>query len=161
MASMETSMIRTDPIVARNFYLEIPGKSTIVLQSVSSINVELTPVSTTQNGYRGRTEHIKTVGATTNVPEVEMTRMAPFNAAQDPIWQWFLRIRDKGFKSRSADRMSLYLWLYDTAGVKPVGQFTMHGAWPFKIVTDALSTDSNEPMKEVITFCCERVERNQ
>jgi phage tail-like protein len=154
-------MIRSDPIVARNFYLEIAGETTIVLQGVSALNVELAPVATTQNGYKGRTQHIKTVGATTNVPEVEMTRMAPFHANQDPIWKWFLDIRENGFKSRTDNRKLLHLWLYDTAGAQAVGEFTMYGAWPYKIVTDSLSTDSNDPMKETITFVCERVERNK
>jgi phage tail-like protein len=153
-------MIRNDPIVARNFYLSFPGSTQIVLQSVSALNVELTPVSTTQNGARGRTQHIKTVGANTNVPEVEMVRMAPRDAGGDAIWKWYKKIHSGGFKNRTDNRQTLTLTLYDP-GANPVAEFNMHGAWPYKIVTDALSTDSNEAMKETITFVCEWIERKK
>ena len=155
-----TALIRTDPIVARNFYLSIQGSSQIVIQSVSALNVELTPVSTTQNGPKGVTQHIKTVGANTNVPEVEMVRMAPRDAKSDAIWGWYTGIHKSGFKDRTHNRKMLTLQLYDPAGVN-VAAFNMHGAWPYKIVTDALSTDSNEAMKETITFVCEWIERSK
>lgn len=155
-----TAMIRTDPIVARNFYLSFPGSEQIVLQSVSALNVELTPVSTTQNGPKGITQHIKTVGANTNVPEVEMVRMAPRDSKGDKIWDWYRDIHREGFKDRNSNRKMLTLHLFDPGGHQ-VAEFNMHGAWPYKIVTDALSTDSNEAMKETITFVCEWIERSQ
>ena len=152
-------MIKQQPIVARNFFLSWPSaKEGLVIQSVSSLNMEVTPVSTTQNGSRGRIEHIKTIGANTNVPEVEMVRMAPRQANQDKLWQWYKRIFEKGFKDRKTDRETLTLELFDPGGAK-VAEFNMHGAWPYKIVNDALSNDSNEPMKETITFVCEWIER--
>lgn len=154
------TMISHDPIVARNFWLKFPGGDSIVLQSVGALNVEMTPVATTQNGAKGRMQHIKTVGANTNVPEVEMVRMAPRDASGDKIWKWYKDIHKNGFKNRTDNRQTLTLQLFDPGGTK-VGEFDMHGAWPFKIVTDALSTDSNEPMKETITFVCEWIERSK
>jgi phage tail-like protein len=153
-------IIQDDPIVARNFYLEIDGSSGIVLQSVSSLNLELTPVSTTQNGKGGKIEHIKTVGSNVNVPEVEMVRMAPRDAGKDPLWIWYKKIHSSGFKGRSDGRKTLTLQLFDVSA-KKVGEFSLHGAWPYKIVNDALSNDSNEPMKETITFVCEWIERRK
>lgn len=159
MKSPAVGMIKTDPIVARNFFLSWPKfKEGLVIQSVSALNMEMTPVSTTQNGSRGRMEHIKTVGANTNVPEVEMVRMAPRDASKDALWLWYKRIFAAGFKDRTTDRETLTLELFD-AGAHKVAEFNMHGAWPYKIVNDALSTDSNEPMKETITFVCEWIER--
>ena len=159
MKSPAVGMIKSDPIVARNFFLSWPkAKEGLVIQSVSALNMEVTPVSTTQNGSRGRTEHIKTIGANTNTPEVEMVRMAPRVANSDPLWIWYKKIFSKGFTSRNADRETLTLELFD-AGANKVAEFNMHGAWPYKIVNDALSTDSNEPMKETITFVCEWIER--
>jgi hypothetical protein len=40
-----------------------------------------------------------------------------------------------------------------------VGRFNLQNAWPSKIASDSLSTDSNEAMKENITFQCERIDR--
>jgi phage tail-like protein len=153
-------IITTDPIVARNFYLEIDKTSGIVLQSVSAMNLELTPVSTTQNGKGGKIQHAKTVGSNVNVPEVEMVRMAPADATKDPLWIWYKQIHAGGFKSRTDGRKTLSLQLFDTSA-KKCGEFSLHGAWPYKIVNDALSNDSNEPMKETITFVCEWIERRK
>jgi phage tail-like protein len=74
------------------------------------------------------------------------------------MWKWFLNIRDHGFKSRSDKRKDVSIVLYDVAGTE-VGRFNLFATWPSKIATDALSTESNEPMKETITLVCERVER--
>jgi phage tail-like protein len=153
-------VITDDPIVARNFYLNIDSKTGVVLQSVSSLNLELTPVSSTQNGPGGKIQHVKTVGSNVNVPEVEMVRLAPRNAGSDPLWTWYKKIHKDGFKDRKDQRNDLTLELYDVSGVK-CGMFVLHGAWPYKIVNDALSNDSNEPMKETITFVCEWIERTQ
>jgi phage tail-like protein len=160
MSSPAGGIIATDPIVARNFYLEIDATSGIVLQSVSSLNLELTPVSTTQNGKGGKIEHVKTVGSNVNVPEVEMVRMAPRDAAKDPLWIWYKAIHAKGFSGRTQGRKTLSLLLYDTSA-KKCGEFALHGAWPTKIVNDALSSDSNEAMKETLTFVCEWIERRK
>jgi phage tail-like protein len=159
VTASQASLIRTDPIIARNFYLEIPGATTVILQAVNAMNMEMTPVGTTQNGVGGKPQHVKTVGQShTSPPEVVMTRMAPADAKSDAIWKWFDDIRKKGFQSRTDNRKTLTLKLYDVAQ-KQVGEFQMQGAWPYKIETDQLSTDSNEAMKENITFCCEFIDR--
>jgi len=153
--------ISTDPIVARNFFLLFQKDSEkMVLQSISSLNVEMTPVSTTQNGAGGKIEHIKTVGSNVNVPEVEMVRMAPRDSKNDKIWNWYRDIHTNGFKDRKDKRELITLQLFDPGGTK-VGEFELHGAWPCKIVTDALSTDSNDPLKETITFVCEWIDRTK
>jgi phage tail-like protein len=155
-------LIKTDPIVARNFYLEIPAyKTTVILQSVNSITVEMQVTASTQVGQRGFADHAKTVGVSAGLtPEVEMTRLAPQKAASDKIWEWLNRIRSSGFESRTSDRQNMMLMLYDSLNKNVVGQFTLWSGWPFKIVTDPLDASSSEAMKEVITFCCERVTRD-
>jgi phage tail-like protein len=155
---MPNSLISTEPIVARNFFLDIPGEATLVLSGVSGLDVELDVVPVAQNGKDGKQEHIKTVGGVLKAPDISITRMAPQDAANDPLWKWFLDIRDKGFKSRTDKRKDLSIVLYDV-GASEVGRFNIFAAWPSKIATDALSTESNEPMKENITLVCERIER--
>jgi hypothetical protein len=48
--------------------------------------------------------------------------------------------------------------MYDTA-LKEVARFNFHNGWPSKIATDSLSTESNDPVKETITFAIELLDR--
>lgn len=155
---MPNSLISTEPIVARNFFLDIPGEDALVLSGVSGLDVELDVVNVSQNGKGGKQEHIKTIGGVLKAPDLSMTRMAPQKAADDPVWKWFLDIRDHGFSSRTDKRKNVSIVLYDV-GMSEVGRFNVTNAWPSKIATDSLSTDSNDPMKETITLVCERIER--
>jgi phage tail-like protein len=155
---MPNSLINTEPIVARNFFLDIPGDNGIILSGVSGLDVELDVVSVSQNGKDGKQEHIKSLGGVLKAPDITVTRMAPQSAEQDPLWKWFLDIRDHGFKGRTDKRKDVSIILYSIDGSE-VGRFNLTSTWPSKISTDALSTESNEPMKENITLVCERVER--
>jgi phage tail-like protein len=156
---MPNDLISTDPIVARNFYLEIDGAS-LILSGVSGLEIELDVVPMAQNGKDGKQQHIKTLGGVLKAPDITITRMAPLSANDDPLWKWFKQIRDGGMKakSRAASRKNGSIVLYDSA-YEEVGRFNWYNGWPSKISTDALSTDSNEPMKETITLVVERIER--
>ena len=156
---MPNDLISTDPIVARNFYLEVDGES-LILSGVSGLDIELEVVSMAQNGKNGAQQHVKTVGGQIKVPDLSITRMAPLSAANDPLWGWFNKIRDGGMKAadRAALRKNGSIVLYDSAA-EEVGRFNFFNGWPSKIGTDALSTDSNDPMKESITLVVERIER--
>lgn len=156
---MPNDLISTDPIVARNFYLEIDGEN-LILSGVSGLEIELDVVELAQNGKDGKQQHIKTLGGVLKAPAITVTRMAPLNANEDPLWKWFKKIRDSGMKasSRAATRKNGSIVLYDSA-YDEVGRFNWFNGWPSKIATDQLSTDSNEPMKETITLVVERIER--
>jgi phage tail-like protein len=156
---MPNDLISTDPIVARMFYLEIDGEN-LVLSGVSGLDLEMEVVSLQQVGKDGKVQHIKTLGQTTKVPEVSVTRMAPMNALNDPVWKWFNDIRAKGFSgtSRSGNRKNGSIVLYDT-GYTEVARFNFLNGWPSKIATDSLSTESNDAVKETITFVIENLER--
>jgi phage tail-like protein len=156
---MPNDLISNDPIVARNFYLEIDGQN-LVLSGVSGLDIELEVVPLQQNGKNGKQQHIKTLGGALKAPDITITRMAPLSATSDPLWKWFKDIRDGGMKAaaRSAKRKNGSIVLYDSA-YEEVGRFNWYNGWPSKIATDALSTDSNDPMKEQITLVVERIER--
>src|SRR2546430_381554 len=156
---MPNDLIGTDPIVARNFYLNIDGEN-LVLSGVSGLDIELEVVPLNQNGKDGKQQHIKTLGGTLKAPDLSITRMAPLSAESDPLWKWFKDIRDGGMKadSRESKRKNGSIVLYDSSYTE-VGRFNFFNGWPSKIGTDALSTDSNEPMKETITLVVERIER--
>jgi phage tail-like protein len=156
---MPNDLISNDPIVARNFYLELPDAN-LVLSGVSGLEIELDVVSIAQNGKDGKQQHIKTLGGVLKAPQITVTRMAPLDATKDPIWKWFLKIRDGGMKAsaRATTRKHGSIVMYDTPGSR-VGQFDFYNGWPSKIATDSMSTDSNEPMKETIVLEVERIER--
>lgn len=158
---MPNDLINTDPIIVRNFFLEIKGiDGRLVLSGVSGLDIELDVVPLSQNGKDGKQQHIKTLGGTLKAPDIQITRMAPLSAASDPVWEWFNKIRASGMKaaSRPDQRKEGSIVLYDSSYTE-VGRFDWFNGWPSKIATDALSTESNEPMKETITLVVERIER--
>ena len=152
-------LIATDPIVSQNFFLEFDGVA-IILAGVSGLDMEYDIVSTQQTGMSGKTQMIKTRGSIQKVADLSITRMAPMDAMSDPIWKWFGDIRNKGFsgKDRASSRKNGSIVLYDST-MTEVGRFNFFNGWPAKIATDALSTDSNEAVKETITLVIERLER--
>ncbi|MBB3041795.1 phage tail protein [Nocardioides sp. LMS-CY] len=155
---MGNDLIATDPIVAQNFYLEIDGEN-IILSGVSGLDVEHDVVTIQQNGPTGKMQVVKTRGNTQKAPDLTITRMAPADAMSDPIWKWFIAIRDKGLTmNRASARKNGSIVLYDTSFAE-VGRFNFIKGWPSKIATDAVSTESNEAVKETITLVIERLDR--
>jgi phage tail-like protein len=156
---MPNDLIATDPIVAQNFYLEIAGEN-IILSGVSGLDVEHDVVTIQQVGANGKAQSVKTRGNALKAGDLSITRMAPMDAMSDPIWKWFNDIRSKGFSgsARTATRKNGSIVLYDGAFTE-VGRFNFFNGWPSKIATDAISTDSNEAVKETITMVIERLER--
>lgn len=155
---MPNDLISTDPIVAQNFYLEIDGEN-IILSGVSGLDVEHDVVTIQQNGPTGKMQVVKTRGNTAKAPDLTITRMAPADAMADPIWKWFIAIRDKGLTmDRASARKNGSIVLYDTSFVE-IGRFNFIKGWPSKIATDAVSSESNEAVKETITLVIERLDR--
>ncbi|MDQ1716681.1 MAG: hypothetical protein QOH56_1121 [Pseudonocardiales bacterium] len=156
---MPNDLISTDPIVARNFFLEIDGEN-IVLSGVSGLDMELDVVTIQQTGKDGKAQNIKTLGQVTKAPDISITRMAPMDAANDPIWKWFKAVRDSGFTGhkRDGNRKNGSIVLFDTT-LTEVGRFNFFNGWPSKIGTDAVSTESNDAVKESITLVIERLDR--
>ena len=155
---MPNDLISTDPIVAQNFYLEIDGEN-IILSGVSGLDVEHDVVTIQQNGPTGKMQVVKTRGNTAKAPDLTITRMAPADAMADPIWKWFIAIRDKGLTmDRASARKNGSIVLYDTSFVE-IGRFNFIKGWPSKISTDAVSSESNEAVKETITLVIERLDR--
>lgn len=159
MPESSTGLMSTDPIIARNFYLDLDGEK-LILSGVSGLDIELDVANLVQTGKDGKQVHLKTIGGGVKAPDITLTRAAPLNAEQDPIWQWFKAIREKGFKGtdRTSERKNGSIIIYDTS-LEEIGRFNFVNGWPSKISTDALSTDSTEPVKETITIVCERMDR--
>jgi phage tail-like protein len=156
---MPNDLISTDPIVAQNFYLELDGVS-IVLSSVSGLDLEFDIVAISQAGPGGIKQQVKTRGSILKVSDLTITRMAPKDAMNDPIWKWFYQINDKGFVigDRTNNRKNGSVVMYDSSQAE-IGRYNFFNGWPSKISTDQMSSDSNEPVKETITLVIERLQR--
>jgi phage tail-like protein len=152
-------LISQDPYVAQNFYLELDGVN-ILLSGVSGLDLEFDVVTIAQAGPGGIKQQVKTRGSILKVSDLSITRMAPMNAVDDPIWKWFYAIHDKGFtiSDRAGNRKNGSVVLYDSA-MTEIGRYNFFNGWPSKISTDAVSADSNEPVKETITLVIERLQR--
>lgn len=155
-----SALINTDPIVANNFFLEIDGEVVSILTSVSGLDIEMEVVTLKQNGDKGKTQVVKTIGYSNKPPDIQLVRMAPADATQDKMWQWFNDIKDKGIllSDRTNNRKNGSIVLYDSTNAE-VSRFNFMNGWPSKISTDQLSVDSNEAVKESITLVCEQLTR--
>jgi phage tail-like protein len=148
-------LINTDPIIAQNFYLSLDGTD-ILLTSVSGLDMEVDVSEIHQTGKA----RVKTRGVNTKVPDFSVSRMAPMDAVNDPIWKWFREIRAGGFAGtdRATNRKNGSIIFFDTAKTE-VGRYNFERAWVTKISTDQVTTDSSDPLKETITIVCEVLDR--
>lgn len=157
---MPNALIATDPLISQNFFLEVDGEAVSMLSGISGLDVEVEVASIAQVGKNGQSQIVKTLASPNKAGDLSMTRMAPVDAASDKLWGWFNTIRDKGMgvNDRSSQRKNGSVVVYDSTNTE-VARFNFFAGWPSKISTDALSADSNDPVKETITLVVERLER--
>ncbi|NLF04532.1 MAG: phage tail protein [Actinomycetales bacterium] len=154
-----SGLFTADPIISQNFFLEIDGKVVTALISVSGLDVEVGVVKSTQTGEKGQKQQVKFLGQTVEVPDLSLTRVAPSDVANDPLWQWFTAVRQGGLAGdRAGNRKNGSVVLYD-AGAQEVARFNFFNGWPSKISTDQLSVDGQDAVKETVTLVIERLER--
>ena len=153
-----SGLFTADPIISQNFFLEIDGKVVTALISVSGLDVEVGVVKSTQTGEKGQKQQVKFLGQTVEVPDLSLTRVAPADVANDPLWQWFTAVRQGGLAGdRAGNRKNGSVVLYD-AGAQEVARFNFFNGWPSKISTDQLSVDGQDAVKETVTLVIERLE---
>jgi phage tail-like protein len=157
---MPNDLISTDPLIAQNFFLEIDGEVITSLSGVSGLDLEVDVATTTQVGKDGKQQLVKTRGGANKVPDLSLTRLAPPDATSDPLWTWFMDIHSKGMSlaDRTNNRKNGSIVMYDSTHTE-VARFNFEKGWPTKIATDALSVDSNDPVKETVTLTIEKLER--
>jgi len=159
---MAAGLFTTDPIVSQNFFLEIDGQIVSALMSVSGLDIEVGVTKATQIGANGQKQQVKVLGQVVEVPDLQLTRVAPLDMDNDPLWTWFNDIRNAGLKAtdRAAKRKNGSVVLFDSSHAE-VARFNFFNGWPSKISTDQLSVDGSEAVKETITLVIERLERKK
>lgn len=154
------NFLQEDTIIAQNFFLEIKGEVITYLSGVSGLDIEMDHSEVIQTTPDGKKVIRKMLGNHVKAPDLQLTRVAPSDSTSDPLWTWFNGIYQKGMPlaNRTDQRKDGSIVLYDSTGTE-VSRFNFFNGWPSKISTDALSVDSNDPVKETITIVCERLER--
>ncbi|MCC2336472.1 phage tail protein [Cellulomonas wangsupingiae] len=152
-------LFSADPIISQNFFLELDGKVVSALVSVSGLDVEVGVGKVTQIGKDGKKQQVKFLGQTVEVPDLQLSRVAPANIANDELWKWFKAVREGGLSGdRAKNRKNGSVVLYD-AGATEVARFNFFNGWPSKISTDQLSVDGSDAIKETVSIVIERLER--
>src|SRR5262245_27613150 len=104
-AGAVASLVRNDPMVGSNFWLEIQGAKVTLIQEVNGLDLEIEVVETTQAAEGGKWIVTKTMGQPKIAGELTLKRLAPLNVGNDEIWKWFNEIRNKGIGA--SDRTGL------------------------------------------------------
>ena len=154
------NFLQEDTLIAQNFFLEIKGEVITYLSGVSGLDISMEVAETVQAAPDGKKVIRKMLGTHIKPPDLSLTRVAPTTMDGDALWGWFNKIYQKGMPvgDRTAERKDGSIVIYDSTGTE-VARFNFYNGWPSKISTDALSVDSNDPVKETITLTIERLER--
>jgi phage tail-like protein len=155
-----TDLIKSDPLLATNFFLEIDGEVIDTLSEVSGLDVELEVADVTQRSATGQYVQHKAFSKPKWVGELTVKRIAPLDATKDNMWTWFNKIRNKGMSAdnRDGNRKNGSIVIYDTT-MKEIARWNFTDAWPSKISQDSLTVGSNDPISESITLQHEKLER--
>jgi phage tail-like protein len=158
----DTNVLKSDPLVANHFFLEVDGEVIAQLSEVSGLDVELEVTDIQQQLPSGQYSQRKAFSKPKWTGEISVKRLAPDDATQDALWKWFNSIRDKGMKISSLDqeRKNGSVVIYDST-LAEVARFNFYNAWPSKIATDSFTVGGNDPISETITLQHEKLERTK
>ncbi|MEY2450520.1 MAG: hypothetical protein QOD92_94 [Acidimicrobiaceae bacterium] len=157
-----TELLKNDPLVVSNFYLEIDGAEIATLTEVSGLDIEVEVVESKQTGKAGQHQVMKSLGQAKPPGDLSVKRVAPLDIGNDPLWKWFNDIRDKGMKigDRGGNRKNGSIVIYDTTNTE-VARWNFFNGWPSKISNDAFTAGGTEAVSETITITIERLERKK
>ena len=162
MVNTAADLVRNDPLIGSNFWLEINGAKVSMLSEVSGLDMEIEVVEVKQAAQNGQYVGYKAMGQKKMPGELTVKRVTPLNIDQDEVWKWFNKIRDSGMgiTDRSGERKDGSVVVYDASN-KEVARWNFFNAWPSKISNDSFSATSAEASSETITFVIERLERKK
>ena len=154
------NLLKEDPLVATNFFLEVSGEVISNLTSIDGIGVELEKVDINQRMPNGQLVQHVAYSKPKWTGEFTVKRLSPLTSANDPLWKWFMTIRDKGMSAdnRNQERKSGSLVVYDST-LKEISRWNFTEAWPSKISVDSFDVTKNDPVEESITFQYESLTR--
>ena len=140
-----------DVVAGYSFQVEIDGVTLAQFKEVSGISSEIQVIEHREN-TKGGIPVMKKLPGHRKSGDISLKRGRTDDKA---LWDWHKKVQDGDIKGA---RKNGSIVLYDSA-MSEVGRFNFFNGWPSKIATDALSTDSNDAIKESITLIIERLER--
>ena len=157
-----SDLIKNDPLVGSNFWLQFDGEDGLFITEVSGLDVEIEVVEAKQTSKNGIYATYKGMGQAKMAAELTIKRLAPLEAEQDFLWKWFKDIRDKGMHvgDRSTARKNGSLVIYDASNTE-VARWNFFNGWPSKISSDSFSAGSAEPISETVTLVIEKLDRKK
>jgi phage tail-like protein len=157
-----TEILKHDPLIASNFYLEIDGAEVATLSEVSGLDIEVEVVEAKQTAKGGMYQVVKSLGQAKAPEPLSIKRISPLDIDSDPLWKWFNDIRDKGMssKARGGMRKNGSIVIFDSDNAE-IARWNFFNSWPSKISSDAFSAGGTEAISETITLVIERLERKK
>jgi phage tail-like protein len=155
-------LLKDDPLIGTNFFLEIDGSIVANLTSVDGLSLELEKAEINQRTQSGQFVQHVAFSKPKWTGELTIKRLAPLDASSDPLWAWFNGIRDKGMSAdnRSGERKNGSIVVYDTT-MTEIGRWNFYDAWPSKVENDGFDVTKNDPVGESITLQYEKLERKK
>jgi phage tail-like protein len=155
-------LIKQDPLVATNFWLEIDGELMDNLTSVDGLSLEVEKAEINQRGANGQFIQHVALSKPKLTGELTFKRLAPLDASNDALWKWFMTIRDSGMSAdnRNGERKNGSIVIYDTT-LTEVSRWNFYDGWPSKIASDGVEVGKNDPVAETITLQYEKLERKK
>jgi len=159
---MAFDLIKVDPLVGTNFFLEIDGSIISNLTSVDGLTLEVEKSEITQRIDKGAYVQHVAMSKPKMTGELTIKRLAPLDATADPLWKWFNGIYTAGMSAsnRLGERKDGSIVIYDTT-LTEIARWNFYSAWPSKIASDGFDVTKNEPVAESITFQYEKLERKK
>jgi phage tail-like protein len=154
------NLIQQDPLVGTNFFLEIQGEVISNLTSVEGLSVEIEKTDINQRTDQGQLVQHVTMSKPKWTGELTVKRLAPLDSTSDPMWKWFLQLRENGMSAttRATDRKTGSIVVYD-ATLTEISRWNFTEAWPSKIQNDGFDVTKNDPVAESITLQYETLVR--
>ena len=159
---MAMNLIKVDPLVATNFFLEVSTETISNITAVDGLRMELDINEFAQRSTKGQLVQHKTLAKPKLAGELTIKRIQPNSISTDPIWKWFLKIRDTGMKAatRATDRRTGSVVGYDSA-LTEVSRWNFTESWPSKIDVEGYDVTKNDPIHETITLQYESLVRTK
>jgi phage tail-like protein len=159
---MPLDLLKQDPLIATNFFLEIDGAVITTLSEVSGLDLEVEVAEVVQRSATGQLVHHKMLSKPKWTGELTVKRTAPLDSTSDPLWKWFNTIREKGMSAanRDGERKNGSVVIYDTT-MTEIARWNWFEGWPSKISSDSMTVSSNDPVSESVTIQYEKLERKK
>ena len=155
-------LIKADPLVGTNFFLEIDGSIISNLTGVDGLSIELEKTDITQRIAKGAYVQHVAMSKPKMTGELTVKRLAPLDATSDPMWECSTSCATAACRpaTGTGERKDGSVVVYDTT-MTEISRWNFYSAWPSKIAMDGFDVTKNDAVAESITLQYEKLERKK